>query len=52
MSAERRRSRAQDVGVTHLWMIPWLLYGGDARSLTVKQDGLARFADEVISVMR
>ena len=44
--------RLEDVGVTHLWMIPWLLYGGDARSLTVKQDGLARFADEVISVMR
>ena len=44
--------RLEDVGVTHLWMIPWLLYGGDARSLAVKQDGLARFADEVIAKMR
>lgn len=41
--------RMQDAGVTHLWMIPWLLYGGDATSLAVKQDGLKRFADEVIA---
>jgi hypothetical protein len=33
-------------------MIPWLLYGGDARSLAVKQEGLKRFADEVIARMR
>jgi hypothetical protein len=44
--------RLEDTGVTHLWMIPWLLYGGDARSLAVKQDGLKRFADEVIAVLR
>jgi len=44
--------RLEDIGVTHLWMIPWLLYGGDARSLAVKQDGLKRFADEVIAKMR
>jgi probable F420-dependent oxidoreductase len=41
--------RMRDVGVTHLWMIPWLLYGGDARTLATKQDGLKRFADEVIA---
>ena len=44
--------RLEDIGVTHLWMIPWLLYGGDTASLAVKQDGLKRFADEVIAVMR
>jgi alkanesulfonate monooxygenase SsuD/methylene tetrahydromethanopterin reductase-like flavin-dependent oxidoreductase (luciferase family) len=44
--------RLEEIGVTHLWMIPWLLYGGDARSLSVKQDGLKRFADEVIAKMR
>jgi probable F420-dependent oxidoreductase len=44
--------RLEEVGVTHLWMIPWLLYGGDTRSLSVKQDALKRFADEVIGKMR
>ena len=44
--------RMQDAGVTHLWMIPWLLYGGDAKKLEVKQDGLKRFADEVIAKMK
>jgi probable F420-dependent oxidoreductase len=44
--------RLEGIGVTHLWTIPWLFYGGDARSLTVKQDGLKRFADEVIAAMR
>ena len=44
--------RMEDAGVTHLWTIPWLLYGGDARSLQTKQDGLRRFADEVIAKMR
>ena len=41
--------RMEDVGVTHLWMIPWLLYGGDTTSLQVKQDALKRFGDEVIA---
>ena len=44
--------RMEEVGVTHLWMIPWLLYGGDTASLAVKQDALKRFADEVIAKMR
>jgi probable F420-dependent oxidoreductase len=44
--------RMQDAGVTHLWTIPWLVYGGDARSLQAKQDGLRRFADEVIAKLR
>ena len=44
--------RMRDAGVTHLWMIPWLVYGGDARQLQVKQDALARFGDEVIAKLR
>jgi probable F420-dependent oxidoreductase len=41
--------RMEDAGVTHLWMIPWLLYGGDTASLEVKRDALKRFGDEVIA---
>jgi probable F420-dependent oxidoreductase len=44
--------RMEDVGVTHLWTIPWLVYGGDASSLEAKEDALKRFADEVIAKMR
>jgi probable F420-dependent oxidoreductase len=44
--------RMEDAGVTHLWTIPWLVYGGDPASLEAKQDGLARFADEVIAKLR
>jgi alkanesulfonate monooxygenase SsuD/methylene tetrahydromethanopterin reductase-like flavin-dependent oxidoreductase (luciferase family) len=44
--------RMEDAGVTHLWMIPWLLYGGDTQTLQVKQDALQRFADEVIAKLR
>jgi hypothetical protein len=42
----------EDAGVTHLWTIPWLLYGGDTASLQVKEDALKRFSDEVIAKMR
>jgi probable F420-dependent oxidoreductase len=44
--------RMQDAGVTHLWMIPWLVYGADPRSLEAKQDALKRFGDEVIAKLR
>jgi probable F420-dependent oxidoreductase len=44
--------RMEDLGVTHLWTIPWLLYGGDAASLETQRAGLERFADEVIEKMR
>jgi probable F420-dependent oxidoreductase len=43
--------RMEDAGVTHLWMIPWLLYGGDTTRLEVKQDALKRFGDEIIAKM-
>ena len=44
--------RMEDAGVTHLWMIPWLIHGADPRSLQVKQDSVKRFADEVIAKLR
>jgi alkanesulfonate monooxygenase SsuD/methylene tetrahydromethanopterin reductase-like flavin-dependent oxidoreductase (luciferase family) len=44
--------RMRDLGVTHLWMIPWLIYGADPRSLEQKQDALKRFGDEVIAKLR
>jgi hypothetical protein len=42
----------EDAGVTHLWTLPWLVYGADATSLQAKCDALERFADEVIARMR
>ena len=44
--------RMEDAGVTHLWMIPWLVYGADPRSLEQKQDAIKRFADEIIAKLR
>ncbi len=44
--------RMRDAGVTHLWTIPWLVYGADARSLDAKRDALARFGGEVIAPLR
>ncbi len=41
--------RMEDAGVTHLWTVPWMMYGGDTTSLQVKQDALKRFGDEVIA---
>ncbi len=43
--------RMEDVGVTHLWTIPWLYYG-EAATLEAKQDAIKRFADEVIAKLR
>lgn len=42
----------EDLGVTHLWTIPWLFHGGDTSSLEVQRAGLERFAEEVIVKMR
>ncbi|MEM7413818.1 MAG: LLM class F420-dependent oxidoreductase [Myxococcota bacterium] len=41
--------RLADVGVTHLWSMPWMLYGGDTTSLGARQDALKRFGDEIIA---
>jgi probable F420-dependent oxidoreductase len=41
--------RAEDVGVTHVLTMPWLLYGGSSHSLADKRDGMRRFADDVIA---
>lgn len=44
--------RLEDMGVTSLTTVPWVLYGGDPNSLQEKKDALTRFGDEVISKFR
>jgi len=44
--------RLEDAGVTHFWLIPWLVYDAGPTSLEAKKDALVRFADEVIAKMR
>jgi probable F420-dependent oxidoreductase len=39
--------RLEDIGVTHVLTQPWVFYGKE-RSLTAQQDGLRRFADDVL----
>jgi probable F420-dependent oxidoreductase len=41
--------RLEELGVTHLQTMPWVFYGLDGSSLEAKQEGLRRFADDVIS---
>jgi probable F420-dependent oxidoreductase len=45
--------RLEDAGVTDLITQPWLLYGGGPfASIQEKEDGIKRFADEVLPRMR
>jgi probable F420-dependent oxidoreductase len=44
--------RLEDLGVTTLTTVPWMMYGADPNSLHDKMDGLKRFGDEVISKFR
>ena len=44
--------RMEDIGVTHLWTVPWFFDGGNSASLEVKRDSLHRFGDEVIAKLR
>ena len=41
--------RLQDAGVTHILTLPWIFSHGDTQVLTEKQDGMRRFADDVIA---
>ena len=41
--------RLEDVGVTHVQTMPWILYGGSSDSLDDKVQGLRRFADEILA---
>ena len=43
--------RLEEIGVTHLQTMPWVFYGLSGDSLEDKQEGLRRFADDVISKM-
>jgi probable F420-dependent oxidoreductase len=44
--------RMEDAGVTHIWVIPWLIYDADPTTLEAQRDALVRFGDEVIAKMR
>jgi len=43
--------RLEEVGVTHIQTMPWLFYGLSGDVLEQKQEGLRRFADDVIARM-
>jgi probable F420-dependent oxidoreductase len=43
--------RMQDMGVTHTVTFPWVFYSGFTEDLQEKLDGIARFGDEIISVL-
>ncbi|MFQ5417445.1 MAG: TIGR03619 family F420-dependent LLM class oxidoreductase [Myxococcota bacterium] len=43
--------RLEGAGVTHVQTMPWALYEGSGDTLAEKQEGLERFADEIIAKM-
>jgi hypothetical protein len=43
------RRWAEEVGVTHIQTMPWILYGLSGDVLEEKCEGLARFGEEVIT---
>lgn len=47
--AEADIRRLEDLGVTHLQVIPWYLYGGDPNRLETKLAAIDRYAEEMIS---
>jgi probable F420-dependent oxidoreductase len=44
--------RLEDIGVTSILTIPWILYGGDPTVLATKREGLERFAEDVVRKLR
>ena len=43
--------RLEDEGVTHILTMPWPLYYGDTQDLEQKQDGVKRYAEDIIHRM-
>ncbi len=41
--------RLEEMGVTHLQVMPWYLYGGDPNRLETKLEAVRRYADEMIA---
>jgi probable F420-dependent oxidoreductase len=41
--------RLGDAGVTHILTMPWMFYHGDTQNVEQKQDGIRRFADDVVA---
>jgi len=43
--------RLEELGITHLMTMPWMFYFGDTKKLEEKEEGLTRFAEDVIRKM-
>ena len=43
--------RLEELGITHLMTMPWMFYFGDTKKLEEKEEGVRRFADDVIQKM-
>ncbi len=43
--------KLEELGVTHIMTMPWMLYGGPTDELPRKLDGIRRYADDVIQKM-
>jgi probable F420-dependent oxidoreductase len=41
-----------EIGVSYLFTVPWMMYPGAAESLERKRDAIRRFGDEVVAQMR
>jgi probable F420-dependent oxidoreductase len=44
--------RLDEIGVSYLITVPWMMYAGAASSLEAKCDAIRRFGDEVVARMR
>ncbi len=43
--------RLEDAGVTHILTMPWAFYHGETEDLELKQDGIRRFAEDIVLPM-
>ena len=43
--------RLEETGITHLMTMPWMFYFGDTKKLEEKEEGVKRFAGDVIEKM-
>jgi probable F420-dependent oxidoreductase len=43
--------RLEETGITHLMTMPWMFYFGDTKKLVEKEEGMKRFAADVIEKM-
>ena len=43
--------RLEELGITHLMTMPWMFYFGDTKKLEEKEEGVKRFAEDIIRKM-